>query len=137
MELIDNHENFTSFNKNPQRCISSSIDLQFPRTGEWKEFFGETHINEPSFRVLSAISSSNDKISSKIAPFIIEQMSQYENDKAKDMNFIIKFGIQFILHSSNSKYREAIEAVINLIPKIAKRFNNHGKSKYFINDNVR
>lgn len=131
MELIDNHENFTSFNKNPQRCISSSIDLQFPRTGEWKEFFGETHINEPSIRVLSAISSSNDKISSKIAPFIIEQMSQYENDKAKDMNFIIKFGIQFILHSSNSKYREAIEAVINLYSQNSKEIQQSWQKQIF------
>ena len=136
-EAIDNHENFTQYNQNPSNYVSSNIDLQFPRTGEWEEFFGDitlefmcsalkssqTHINELSIRVLCAISSSNDKISSKIAPFIIEQMSQFENDMMKDMRFIMKFAIQFILRSSNSKYEEAIESVINLIPKIAKRFN--------------
>ena len=109
--------------------------LQFPRKDGWEPIFEgiiveilckaliskHSHISELAVKILSSVSLSNSKITDKIAPFILNIIKNY-NNKSTNPTFI-KFIIDFILESNNSRYKEMINSLIDLFKKIGNEFN--------------
>ena len=109
--------------------------LQFPRKNEWEPIFeeivveiicnalnsGQAHISELAIKILSSVSLSNSKIIDKIAPFILNIIKKY-NNKTTNLNFV-KFIIDFILESNNSKYKDIMNSFTELIEKTGNDFN--------------
>ena len=109
--------------------------LQFPRTGEWEAIFekiiidmictsltsDKTHISELVVTILSSVSLSNDNITDKIAPFIKNILNNYNNKNFQPT--LIKFATDFILESTNSKYKDIIESFIDFLRRTGDNYN--------------
>ena len=109
--------------------------LQFPRTGEWESIFekiiidmictsltsDKAHISELVVTILSSVSLSNDNITDKIAPFIKNILNNYNNKNFQPT--LIKFATDFILESTNSKYKDIIESFIDFLRRTGDNYN--------------
>jgi len=109
--------------------------LQFPRTGEWESIFekiiidmictsltsDKAHISELVVTILSSVSLSNDNITDKIAPFIKNILNNYNNKNFQST--LIKFATDFILESTNSKYKDIIESFIDFLRRTGDNYN--------------
>ena len=109
--------------------------LQFPRTGEWETIFekiiidmictsltsDKAHISELVVNILSSVSLSNDKITDKIAPFIKNLLNNYNNKNFQPT--LIKFATDFILESTNNKYKDIIESFIDFLKRFGDNYN--------------
>ena len=109
--------------------------LQFPRTGEWESIFekiiidmictsltsDKAYISELVVTILSSVSLSNDNITDKIAPFIKNILNNYNNKNFQPT--LIKFATDFILESTNSKYKDIIESFIDFLRRTGDNYN--------------
>ena len=112
-----------------------SCTLTIPRTNEWLPFFediiskficpclqsSESYLSNLSVKILSAITISNEKITDLIVPFIQSFLSSFEIDDIRQAS--IKYATKFILTSSNSKYKDAIDSFINFFKHVCEQIN--------------
>ena len=125
-----------NFNQSPDDFVTMPFGkLQFPKNGEWEKIFEgiiidiicnaliseQVHISELAIRILSSISLTNININTKIEPFIANNLKNY-NNKNFNISFI-KFSTDFVLESSNMKYKETINAFINLFRRVNSQLN--------------
>lgn len=81
----------------------------------------KTHISELVVTILSSVSLSNDNITDKIAPFIKNILNNYNNKNFQPT--LIKFATDFILESTNSKYKDIIESFIDFLRRTGDNYN--------------
>jgi hypothetical protein len=110
-------------------------NLQFPRRDSWTTFFEDVasefmcsallsphkHINNLAVRVLGSVTSSNDKITEKIAPFISKCLSKY-NNKSRNV-LLLSFSTSFVMVSLNKKFNNTTDSFIELFRKMSTQFN--------------
>jgi ubiquitin len=133
---INESQLFFDINQNPSDYICMPFgNLQFPRSNSWTTFFEDVtsefmcsallsphkHINDLAVRVLGSVTSSNDKITEKIAPFITTCLSEYNNKNTNVL--LLSFSTGFIMTSRNKKFKKTIDAFIELFRKMNIQFN--------------
>ena len=135
-EAIEDSTLWFNFNQSPNDFIKMPFGkLQFPKNGEWENFFEKiiidiicnallsekVHISELAIRILSSVSLTNININEKIEPFIINILKNYNNKNSNP--FFIKFISDFVLESSNMKFKDTIIAFINLFKRVNSQLN--------------
>ena len=81
----------------------------------------KVHISELVVKILSSVSLSNDNITDKIAPFIKNLLNNYNNKNFQPT--LIKFATDFILESTNSKYKDIIKSFIDFLRRTIDIYN--------------
>ena len=134
-EAIDNSTLWYNMRQSPNDYVKMLLGkLQFPRNNNWELYFEKiiidiicdslisekTHVSEVAVRILASISLVNDKINDKIAPFIANLLKNYNK---KIQNIFVKFSTDFILESSNEKYKDTIDSFVNLFKTFGAQFN--------------
>jgi hypothetical protein len=133
---IQKSQLFFDINQNPSEYVRMPFgNLQFPRSDSWTTFFEDVasefmcsallsphkHINDLAVRVLGSVTSSNDKITEKIAPFISKCLSEYNNKSTNAL--LLSFSTSFVMVSRNKKFDQTTDAFIELFRKISIQFN--------------
>ena len=109
--------------------------FQIPRNGDWAPIFEKIiieiickalisdkyHISELALNILSSVSLSNEKNTEKIAPFISNIISNFNNKNCNKV--FIQFISDFIFEPENNKYTDIKQSFISMFNIVAENYN--------------
>ena len=135
---LDNSTLFFSYGQNQSinEYIKMPFDVfQIPRNGDWAPIFEKIiieiickalisdkyHISELAVNILSSVSLSNENITEKIAPFISNIISNFNNKNCNKV--FIQFISDFIFEPENNKYTDIKQSFISMFNIVAENYN--------------